>query len=211
MRFDRQIFFDEYTKAFGAPSERAQEGIAFLLDQIEPDEKNWANLYCIAYGLATFKWETANTFQPIVERGSPSYFTKYDAGTRIGAQLGNTQPGDGFRYRGRGYVQVTGRANYLHDGALLGLDLIGNPDLALQPEVAYSIASRGMKEGWFTGHRFAPYFPDGGPPDYVTARHIINGIDHAQDIAAFAVKIEAVLNAALIPPAPAVVPPAPAT
>ena len=110
--------------------------------------------------------------------------------------MGNTQPGDGFKYRGRGYVQVTGRANYSHDGTLLGLDLVGNPDLALQPDVAYRIASRGMKEGWFTGHRLAAYFPDVGPPDYLGARHIINGSDHAQDIAEIAQKMEAILDAA---------------
>ena len=124
------------------------------------------------------------------------YFTKYDPGTRRGARLGNTQPGDGFLYRGRGYVQVTGRANYRHDGDLLGLDLIGNPDLALQPDVAYRIASRGMKEGWFTGHRFASYFADQRPPDYLTARRIINGLDRAQEIADIAVKMEAALAAA---------------
>jgi predicted chitinase len=90
---------------------------------------------------------------------------------------------------------VTGRANYSHDGNLLGLDLVGNPDLALQPDVAYRIASRGMKEGWFTGHRLAAYFPDSGPPDYLAARHIINGSDHAQDIAAIARRMEAILQA----------------
>lgn len=202
MRFNREIFFAEYTKAFGAPNEGTQKGITFLLDQIEADEKNWPNLYCVAYGLATFKWETANTFQPIAERGGLKYFTKYDPGTRRGVQLGNTQPGDGFRYRGRGFVQVTGRANYRHDGNLLGLDLIGNPDLALQPDVAYRIASRGMKEGWFTGHRFASYFADQRPPDYLNARRIINSLDRAQEIADIAVQLEAALAAALIPPAP---------
>jgi hypothetical protein len=195
-RFDRQIFSDQFTQQFGAPNSSAKSGLTAVLDQIEQDDANWANIYCIAYGLATFKWETGHTFQPITERGPVSYFAKYDPGTPIGAQLGNTQPGDGFKYRGRGYVQVTGRANYSHDGNLLGLDLVGNPDLALQPDVAYRIASRGMKEGWFTGHRLAAYFPDSGPPDYLAARHIINGSDHAQDIAAIAGRMEAILQAA---------------
>ncbi len=202
MRFDRDIFFARYTTAFGPLTDGLHDGLTFLLDQVEQDDSNWPNVYCLAYALATFKWETANTFQPIHERGPRSYFGKYDPGTRIGARLGNTQPGDGFLYRGRGYVQLTGRANYRHDGDLLSLDLIGNPDLALQPEVAYRIASRGMKEGWFTGHRFGPYFPDDGPPDYLTARQIINGADHAQDIANIAVKMEALLTAALVAPAP---------
>lgn len=195
-RFDRQIFSDQFTQKFAAPTSSAQSGLNAVLDRIEPDDVNWANIYCIAYGLATFKWETGDTFQPITERGPVSYFAKYDPGTPIGTQLGNTQPGDGFKYRGRGYVQVTGRANYLHDGSLLGLDLVGNPDLALQPDVAYRIASRGMKEGWFTGHRLAAYFPNDGPPNYLAARYIINGSDHAADIADIAVKMEAILQAA---------------
>jgi predicted chitinase len=132
----------------------------------------------------------------VTERGTVSYFNKYNAGTKLGARLGNTQPGDGFKFRGRGYVQLTGRANYNHDGTFLGIDLIGNPDLALQPDVAYRIASRGMKEGWFTGHRLAAYFPDAGPPDYVGARHIINGSDRADDIAEIARKMEEILRAA---------------
>lgn len=54
--------------------------------------------------------------------------------------LGNTQPGDGYRYRGRGYFQLTGRANYRLYGGLLGIDLEGNPDLACKPEIAAKIA-----------------------------------------------------------------------
>jgi len=54
--------------------------------------------------------------------------------------LGNTQKGDGKRYKGRGYIQLTGRENYRTYGKELGLDLEGNPDLAAKPEVAEKIA-----------------------------------------------------------------------
>lgn len=54
--------------------------------------------------------------------------------------LGNTQSGDGFKYRGRGIFQLTGRANYEKYGEALGLDLVNNPDLAANPEVALRIA-----------------------------------------------------------------------
>lgn len=59
------------------------------------------------------------------------------------ADLGNTQKGDGFRFRGRGYLQTTGRANYRRTGQALGVDLEKNPELLEQPEWAIRSA------GWF--------------------------------------------------------------
>jgi predicted chitinase len=53
--------------------------------------------------------------------------------------LGNTHPGDGPRYKGRGYIQLTGRANYAAYGAKIGVDLVNNPDLALRPDIAAKI------------------------------------------------------------------------
>lgn len=92
--------------------------------------------------------------------GTPEdYFARYDGR----ADLGNTQPGDGMRYRGRGYIQITGRANYARYGDMLDIDLIGNPDLALQPSVAADILSLffrdkhldtlAMTGGWVTLRR----------------------------------------------------------
>ena len=50
--------------------------------------------------------------------------------------LGNTIPGDGLRFRGRGLLQTTGRSNYLRTGKALGVDLIANPEKLAEPELA---------------------------------------------------------------------------
>lgn len=59
--------------------------------------------------------------------------------------LGNTEPGDGKRYKGRGPIQLTGRANYETYGELLGLDLIESPTIAATPEVGFRIAGQFWK------------------------------------------------------------------
>lgn len=115
---------------------------------------------------ATIATETP-TFSPVAEYGAVSYFDKYEPGTSIGKRLGNTQPGDGYRYRGRGFIQLTGRANYAAMSKRLGVDLVNNPDLALD---AYQ-ASRIL----------AAYFNDRGVADAANAgdweqvRRLVNG------------------------------------
>jgi predicted chitinase len=64
-------------------------------------------------------------------------FENYDGRT----DLGNTQPGDGARYRGRGPIQLTGRANYRAAGAALGLDLENQPNLVADPAVGLRVAA----------------------------------------------------------------------
>ncbi len=92
---------------------------------------------------ATVFTEVGSGFQPINEHGGPSYFTAMYQGR---SDLGNTQPGDGARYHGRGYIQLTGRANYRAYGQKLGLPLEQNPDLALRPDVAARILVEYFRE-----------------------------------------------------------------
>ncbi len=147
---------------------------------------------CQAYLLATAFHETARTMQPIIEHGARSYFQRYEAGTAIGRRLGNSRPGDGYLFRGRGYVQITGRTNYARAAAKLDVDLLASPELALHPEVAADIMVRGATEGWFTGRKLEDYLTV-VPPDYSAARRVINGLDRALQIAGYARSFEVAL------------------
>jgi predicted chitinase len=65
---------------------------------------------------------------------------RYEPPTTLATQLGNIEPGDGHRFKGRGPIQITGRANYRRFGDLLGLDLIASPEQAASPDTAFRIA-----------------------------------------------------------------------
>jgi predicted chitinase len=105
--------------------------------------------FMVLMALATIRAETEG-FLPISEGRSKfntriTPFDKYDAGTSIGKALGNTQAGDGPRFKGRGYVQLTGRDNYNKIGAQIGVNLIADPDRANDPEIAGKILARFLK------------------------------------------------------------------
>lgn len=73
----------------------------------------------------------------------------YGSGTTLGKQMGNTEPGDGFKYRGRGFIQLTGKNNYAAASkAIYGDDrLVKNPDLVNDPNVAAQVSAWYMKKG----------------------------------------------------------------
>lgn len=85
--------------------------------------------------LAQMHHESAG-FSAMEERGDAAYFARYDGHKN----LGNTEKGDGARYKGRGFIQLTGRANYAIYGKSVGVDLINNPHLAADPEIAAKVA-----------------------------------------------------------------------
>lgn len=78
----------------------------------------------------------------LVEYGGKDYFKKYDAR----ADLGNTQPGDGYRFRGRGLSQLTGRNNYLKYGPKVAVDLIADPDRAAEAALSTLIMATYWQE-----------------------------------------------------------------
>lgn len=155
-----------------------------------------------AYALATSYHETASTMLPIKEYGGPTYFTRmYDvsgARPKMAIANGNTCAGDGPKFCGRGYVQLTWKANYAKAGDKCGVDLVQNPDHAMRPEIAAKIMREGMTEGWFTGKKFNDYLPNRGTAErgqFTNARRIINGMDRAPQIAEHAMQFQRALEA----------------
>lgn len=155
-----------------------------------------------AYALATAYHETAHSMQPIKEMGGDAYFTRmYDIrGNRPdkARELGNLTPGDGARYCGRGFVQLTGKANYAAAGKKLSVDLVNHPELALTPAIAAEIMIHGMVEGWFTHRKLPDDLPAHGAAtrsQFVASRDIINGKDRAELIAGYAVDWQSALQA----------------
>jgi hypothetical protein len=187
MKIDRKKFFDGYRANFGGLKQSQVDGLERLLGFIEVD--HWQDVRHVAYLLATVKHECADQWQPINEFASGKAYE----GRR---DLGNTQAGDGVRYKGRGYVQITGRANYERFGELLHQPLVSNPALALDPKISYQIASLGMKTGLFTSKKLSDYINE-RICYYDQARRIINRMDKAALIAGYAVKLEKILKSAL--------------
>ncbi len=187
---DRTKFFDAIrTTVFHGHLDQPQvDGTNFILDAWEA----WAfpDLRWLAYMLGTTFNETAGTMQPVHEYGGPAYFTRmYDVtGGRpeMARRMGNTTPGDGIKYCGRGYVQLTWKLNYAKMGTILGIDLVGSPNLAMVPLNAANIMFVGMTatnlRSTFSGTNLQRYFHD-DVADWVGARHIVNGTDHAELIA----------------------------
>jgi len=121
--------------------------------------------------------------------------------------LGNAGAGDGYRFRGRGLCQLTGRLNYLRASKATGVDLVADPDRAAELRLSVAVMFDAMLNGWFTGKKLSDYL-GGGIPDFVNARRTINGTDRARDIADYAQLFLLALEATYKPgrPAPAPVP-----
>ncbi len=180
---NRKHFFDAVRPMHGDKlSSKQVVNYSVLLNEWEA---KWSDLPIeyFAYMLATLHHECAKTVEPITEFGPKTYFAKYGKGT-LAKLLGNTALADGYAFRGRGWVQLTGRRNYYVASKKIGVNLVANPDLALDPTIATKILFNGMTEGWFTTKRLRDYMVK-GVFQPVNARRIINGTDKAALIAGY--------------------------
>lgn len=139
----------------------------------------------------------------VTAKGTQSAITK---GAKLGAPATQKavkayadDDGAELSYFGRGYVQLTWWSNYARSSAQLGmgLQLLLDPEKVLQPEIAYKLMAHGMLtgDGFANGRKFSRYFK-GATTDYVKARGMVNGTDHAVEIAAIAGHFKSILLAA---------------
>lgn len=210
MTINRKIFFTSIKSTLFngrfTPSQVA--GIDAILDKFETCDPRWT-----AYALATAYHETGGKMTAIIEnlnysaKGLRATFPKYFsvaeaaryarepeaiANRAYANRMGNgpESSGDGWRFRGRGICQCTGKDNYEKYG------IADNPDKALEAEFAVSIMFDGMVNGRFTGKALSDYFNE-CKTDWVGARRIINGTDKAAKIAGEAETFYAAIRASL--------------
>lgn len=209
---------------FGTSLSQGQVRILDLI--LDEGERRGVILTHLAYILATPVHEVGSALQPKTESLTytsaariravwPSRFPSTAAAQPYvrqpqklanfvyGGRMGNTGPNDGWTYRGRSLCQITGRQMYAKFGNLLGIDLVRDPDAALDADVAVKIMFEGMMFGLFTGHNLADHL-NALATDYRGARAIINGdkdrvengIKIGDRIAGYARDFEAALKAA---------------
>lgn len=188
MSFSRSAFFSHVRAPLfgGFPGDGGASQIAGLdaiLDEWE--KRGGGDLRWLAYMLATAFVETAHTMQPVREA---FWLNNAEAWRKKHLRY--------YPYYGRGYVQLTWKANYAKADSTLGLGgtLVRNLDRALEPALAADIMFEGMRAGWFTGRKLADYI-SGTRCEYVGARRIINGTDRAAEIARYALIFEKAVRA----------------
>lgn len=115
---------------------------------------------------------------------------RYEPKSTLATRLGNTQPGDGKRFKGRGPIQLTGRDNYRRYGEKLGLDLVGQPQLAAEPQHGLDVA------GLYWSSHGLNQIADKGPFDKIT-RRINGGLNGAAERRRYYTRAQEVLAGAL--------------
>lgn len=201
--FDRTVLFAAAKPIFGSYNGKQHviEGLDAILDAFEKEDFKKDQE---AYMIATAAWESARTMQPVRETLAN---TDDEAIRRLEYAWGRgrlpwvktpywRKDANGQSWFGRGLVQITHKFNYERLGKAIGVDLVGNPSLALNMDVAIKIMIVGMKNGLFTGAKLSQYLDGIDESDaedyreYKLSRKIINGTDKDDEIAEFAMMIE---------------------
>lgn len=173
-------------KAARAPQANVEGNWPLLVEALE--RENIDRPFVRAGAAATIAAETFG-FECGEERGPRDYFKRYE----LRLDLGNTAPGDGYAYRGRGFIQITGKKNYMKYGKLLGYDLVAQPELALEASIAARIFAK-----YFYQERVYEYCER---ENWLMVRKRVNG--GYGNWAKFTGVLKALLPDTIIPPLPA--------
>lgn len=176
------------------------KGMEAILDEAE---SRGTRLEWLAYMLATAYHETAQTMQPVRETLASSddkAIQILDRAFAAGKLSWVKTPywrkdRDGKSWLGRGLPQLTHKRNYEIMSPIVGVDLVADPNRAMDPPVAIKIMFEGMERGSFTAHKLSAHIND-QKTDYYNARRIINGVESAAKVATYAKQFEAALRAA---------------
>lgn len=197
MSINKPKFYKEYREVFGSIKKDATvESIDDILNVFDSNKESVRGLEKQAYMLATVRHEVGPEMLPIVENLNytsgkrimqvwPSRFPTLEStkdyvgdarmlGNKVyGGRMGNGLL-EGYKYRGRGIgCQLTGYENYKKFGKMFDVDLVGNPDLALDTKLGAKILYVGMTKGRFTGKKLSDYLNE-NEVDYVNARSVVN-------------------------------------
>lgn len=191
---DRKKFFNAIRVEFGKFNGPQVLGFERFLDEAA---RRSTPLDWLAYILATVWHETAHTMQPVKEA-----YWKSEEWRKKNLRY--------FPWYGRGDIQLTWEENYKKAGKAIGVDLIANPDAAMDPANSVRIAFEGMEHGWFTGKALDDYLDGKDESDvedlreFSNARRIINGVDKQVQIGKLALVFENALRGAGYNTAPSV-------
>ncbi|MBX4908171.1 hypothetical protein HJA82_12360 [Rhizobium bangladeshense] len=202
VHMDRVFFFDAVQQELfkGELTQPQVVGMTAILDAWEKRSVE-ADRRWLAYILATAFHETAYTMQPVRETLAESDMraveileAAFAAGRLSWVKTPYWRPDeDGRCWLGRGLVQLTHQRNYEAMSVLTGIDLVADPDRAMEMEAAVTILIEGMLQGSFTGHKLADHL-NATTEDWVNARRIVNGTDRAEKLAGYALAFHAALR-----------------
>lgn len=182
MIINRKKFFDGYRNTLDTNRKLDQKevnAIDLFLNMVDPEIDRFS-LKQWAYIFATVFHETQATFEPVKEA-----FKLSEEWRRTHLRY--------FPYYGRGYVQITWKANYEKFSKRMNIDFVHNPDLAMIPKYSFKILLDGFEFGLFTGTKLSKFVNE-NKTDYVGARACINGEDRAELIEGYAKLFEKLFN-----------------
>jgi hypothetical protein len=172
-----------------------------ILEYYKSTKYDKCNIPRLAYMLATvriesYAWRTGVFFGIISEQISYAKAeVDYGCGTTArrkpyARDCGCRNDGDGYKYRGRGFVQITWKINYQKFNGVKGINFSDNPEKMLDFDILIGVMVEGMEQGLFSrGNKLSKYFNE-TTKDYLGARYIINSTDKNTIIAGYAEEIE---------------------